>query len=177
MSGGGGCLRRRKSGQPDAGGWRRATRRFWTIRAACGTGDGRRSGPAAAVGLEKPRQAGGGAEWDEACGQRNTVRKLLTGLGFSRQSNRKADEGSHHADRDAQFDHINAKVLAARAAGQPVISVGARKRSWWQFSQRRQRLPAEGRAAACERARFRGQKSLARLCPMASTISWLTLAG
>src|SRR6516165_10682759 len=31
----------------------------------------------------------------------NTVRKLLTELGFSRQSNRKADEGSHHVDRDA----------------------------------------------------------------------------
>ncbi len=33
----------------------------------------------------------------------NSVRKLLVGLGFSRQSNRKADEGSRHPDRDAQF--------------------------------------------------------------------------
>ena len=58
----------------------------------------------------------------------NTVRKLLTELGFSRQSNRKADEGSHHVDRDAQFEHINAKVLAAQAAGQPVISVDTKKK-------------------------------------------------
>lgn len=58
----------------------------------------------------------------------NTVRKLLIELGFSRQSNRKADEGSHHGDRDAQFEHINAKVLAAQAAGQPVISVDTKKK-------------------------------------------------
>jgi len=58
----------------------------------------------------------------------NTVRKLLTELGFSRQSNRKSDEGSHHGDRDAQFQHINAKVLAAQAAGQPVISVDTKKK-------------------------------------------------
>ena len=58
----------------------------------------------------------------------NTVRKLLAELGFSRQANRKADEGSHHADRDAQFEHINAKVQAAQAAGQPVISVDAKKK-------------------------------------------------
>jgi len=58
----------------------------------------------------------------------NTVRKLLTKLGFSRQSNRKADEGSHHVDRDAQFEHINATVRAAQAAGQPVISVDTKKK-------------------------------------------------
>ena len=58
----------------------------------------------------------------------NTVRKLLTEHGFSRQFNRKADEGSHHVDRDAQFEHINAKVRAAQAAGQPAISVGAKKK-------------------------------------------------
>ena len=58
----------------------------------------------------------------------NSVRKLLTGLGFSRQSNRKADEGAHHPDRNAQFEHINGKVLAAQAAGQPVISVDTKKK-------------------------------------------------
>jgi Rhodopirellula transposase DDE domain len=31
----------------------------------------------------------------------NSVRKLLTRLGFSRQINRKADEGSNHPDRNA----------------------------------------------------------------------------
>jgi len=59
----------------------------------------------------------------------NTVAKLLVDkLEFSRQNNRKADEGSKHPDRDAQFEHINAKVLASQAAGQPVISVDTKKK-------------------------------------------------
>jgi DDE family transposase len=58
----------------------------------------------------------------------NTVRKLLVGLGFSRQFNRKAEEGSKHPDRNAQFEHINANVLAAQAAGQPVVSVDTKKK-------------------------------------------------
>ena len=52
-----------------------------------------------------------------------TVARELVKLGFSRQHNRKADEGSKHPDRNAQFEHINAAVVAAQAAGQPVISV------------------------------------------------------
>ena len=59
----------------------------------------------------------------------NTVGKLLTDvLGFSRQVNRKADEGSHHPDRNAQFEHINAQVVAAQAKGEPVISVDTKKK-------------------------------------------------
>lgn len=58
----------------------------------------------------------------------NSVRKLLTGLGFSRQSNRKAEEGSRHPDRNAQFEHINARVVAAQDADQPVISVDTKKK-------------------------------------------------
>jgi len=58
----------------------------------------------------------------------DTVRKELVKLGFSRQSNRKADEGSKHPDRDAQFEHINAKVIAAQAQQQPVISVDTKKK-------------------------------------------------
>jgi hypothetical protein len=58
----------------------------------------------------------------------NTVRKLLIGLGFSRQFNRKADEGSKPPDRNAQFEHINAKVAAAQAWGQPVVSVDTKKK-------------------------------------------------
>ena len=57
-----------------------------------------------------------------------TVRTELTKLGFSRKANRKADEGSKHPDRNAQFEHINAKVVAAQAAGQPVISVDTKKK-------------------------------------------------
>ena len=58
----------------------------------------------------------------------NSVRKLLTEVGFSRQVNRKADEGSSHPDRNVQFEYINAEVLAAQAAGQPVISVDTKKK-------------------------------------------------
>ena len=59
----------------------------------------------------------------------NTVRRLLSELGFSRQSNRKADEGAENPDRDAQFEHINRQVSAAKDAGQPVISVDTKKRN------------------------------------------------
>ena len=58
----------------------------------------------------------------------NTVGKLLETLGYSRQLNRKTKEGSHHADRDAQFQHINSQVLACQAECQPVISVDTKKK-------------------------------------------------
>ena len=58
----------------------------------------------------------------------DTVRKELVKLGFSRQSNRKADEGSNHPDRNAQFEHINAKVITAQVQQQPVISVDTKKK-------------------------------------------------
>jgi hypothetical protein len=58
----------------------------------------------------------------------DTVRKELVKLGFSRQSNRKADEGSKHPDRNAQFEYINKKVIAAQAKKQPVISVDTKKK-------------------------------------------------
>jgi len=58
----------------------------------------------------------------------NSVRKLLIALGFSHQFNRKADEGSEHPDPYAQFEHINHRVIAAQAAGAPVISVDTKKK-------------------------------------------------
>src|ERR687890_820662 len=57
----------------------------------------------------------------------NTVRKLLHQLGYGRRANRKANDGRQHADRDAQFEHINAQVLAFQAEDQPVISVDTKK--------------------------------------------------
>src|SRR5215467_3146830 len=60
---------------------------------------------------------------------RNTVDKLLaTKLEYSRQFNRKTHEGTSHPDRDAQFEHINAKVVAAQAKGEPVTSVDTKKK-------------------------------------------------
>jgi hypothetical protein len=58
----------------------------------------------------------------------NSVRKRLAEIGYSRQVNRKADEGASHPDRNAQFEYINAEVIAAQAAGQPVISVDTKKK-------------------------------------------------
>ena len=59
----------------------------------------------------------------------NTISKLLEDrLGYSRQVNRKTHEGASHPDRNAQFEYINAKVAAAMAAGQPVISVDTKKK-------------------------------------------------
>jgi hypothetical protein len=58
----------------------------------------------------------------------NTVRKLLHQLGYSRQANRKANDGCQHAERDAQFEHINAQVGAFQADDQPVISVDTKKK-------------------------------------------------
>jgi hypothetical protein len=58
----------------------------------------------------------------------DTVGRLLRQLGFSRQGNVKANEGRSHPDRDAQFEHINAQVLAFQAVEQPVISVDTKKK-------------------------------------------------
>ena len=66
----------------------------------------------------------------------DTVRKELVKLGFSRQVNRKSHEGSNHPDRNAQFEHINAEVVAAQAAGQPVISVDTKKKGVLQRHER-----------------------------------------
>jgi hypothetical protein len=57
-----------------------------------------------------------------------TVAKLLRGLGYSLQANRKMTEGASHPDRDAQFRHINETVRSALAAGQPAISVDTKKK-------------------------------------------------
>jgi len=57
-----------------------------------------------------------------------SVGKLLRGLGFRLHANQKTREGNQHPDRDAQFGHINKTAEAALAAGEPVISVDAKKR-------------------------------------------------
>src|SRR3954454_21131899 len=59
---------------------------------------------------------------------RTLVGELLHGLGFSLQANAKTREGVSHPDRDAQFAFIDAKVKTALAAGEPVISVDAKKK-------------------------------------------------
>jgi hypothetical protein len=56
------------------------------------------------------------------------VGKLLKEQNFSLQANSKTRDGGDHADRDAQFAHINQKVSAALAQNQPVISVDTKKK-------------------------------------------------
>jgi len=57
-----------------------------------------------------------------------TVWRLLDGLGYSMQSNRKTREGSDHPDRDAQFEFINATAEEFLEHGWPVISVDTKKK-------------------------------------------------
>jgi len=57
-----------------------------------------------------------------------TVGRLLKAAGYSLQSNRKTKEGKGHPDRNAQFEHINASVLAFQGRGQPVISIDTKKK-------------------------------------------------
>jgi transposase len=57
-----------------------------------------------------------------------TVRRLLRELGYSLQSDGKAEEGKQHSDRDAQFRFINELCQQALKAGQPVLSVHTKKK-------------------------------------------------
>ena len=94
----------------------------------------------------------------------------MTRLGFSRQANRKADEGSKHPDRNAQFEHINAKIVAARRARQPVISVDTKKKELvgnyrnGGTDNRPKGAPLRVKVHDFE------DKKLARWCPMAYTM-------
>lgn len=49
-------------------------------------------------------------------------------LNYSLQANRKTEEGNQHADRNEQFEHINARVAKYSRAGNPVISVDTKKK-------------------------------------------------
>jgi hypothetical protein len=57
-----------------------------------------------------------------------TAWRLLRQEGFSTQANAKVAEGRRHPDRDAQFRYIAGQAREHLAAGQPVISVDARKK-------------------------------------------------
>ncbi len=59
---------------------------------------------------------------------RQTVARQLHALGYSLQGNRKTVEGKQHPDRNAQFEHINARVTKEMKAKNPVISVDTKKK-------------------------------------------------
>lgn len=57
-----------------------------------------------------------------------TVRRLLKDMKFSLKSNRKADSGPPHPDRDRQFRYIRRVKRLFAAAGHPIISVDTKKK-------------------------------------------------
>ena len=57
-----------------------------------------------------------------------SVNRLLHGLGYSLQANRKTQEGKQHPERDAQFRHISRRVQEFQARGEPVVAVDAKKK-------------------------------------------------
>ncbi len=58
------------------------------------------------------------------------VAELLHELGYHLQANRRGKEDRDYADVDAQVGHVNRTVQAYFAAGEPVISVEARKKEF-----------------------------------------------
>jgi hypothetical protein len=56
------------------------------------------------------------------------VAELLKQAGYSLQASAKTLEGRQHPDRDAQFQYLNEQVKTFLAAGQPVLSVDAKKK-------------------------------------------------
>ena len=64
-----------------------------------------------------------------SCGK-DAAARLMRGEGYSLQSPAKVLEGRQHPDRDAQFGHINAKITGFCDAGEPVISVDAKKKEY-----------------------------------------------
>lgn len=58
----------------------------------------------------------------------NVVGKILEGLEYNLQANRKVNEGGNHPDRDAQFEFIADKVKDFQKRNQPVISVDTKKK-------------------------------------------------
>lgn len=59
---------------------------------------------------------------------RETVRRLLHKMGIRPKSNVKCLTPRDHPDRDRQFQHIQAQVVAFRKAGWPIISVDTKKK-------------------------------------------------
>jgi transposase len=57
-----------------------------------------------------------------------TIAKLLRQMGYSMQAPKKNVEGAQHPDRNAQFEHINARAIRCMERDVPVISVDTKKK-------------------------------------------------
>jgi Rhodopirellula transposase DDE domain len=60
--------------------------------------------------------------------RKDAVARILKEDGYSLQGMAKVLEGSRHPDRDAQFRRISVAIAEFRAAGDPVVSVDAKKK-------------------------------------------------
>jgi hypothetical protein len=87
-----------------------------------------------------------------------TVYRLLLDQDYSLQSNRKAEEGTDHPDRDAQFHFLYQRVKQFQQQGQPVISVDTKKKeNVGNFSNRGQEWEPRGRPRRTRTHDFRDQ--------------------
>ena len=88
-------------------------------------------------------------------GPDRTVARLLREQGYSLQGNAKVAEGAQHGDRDAQFRYIAGRASEFMAAGDPVVSVDAKKKEKiGNFANGGAESAAGGPARAGERARL-----------------------
>ena len=62
-----------------------------------------------------------------AC-RKDALARMLHEAGYSLQGMSRTLEGRQHPDRDAQFRHVNAAIAEFTAAGDPVVSVDAKKK-------------------------------------------------
>jgi transposase len=60
--------------------------------------------------------------------KKSALAEVLHAQGFSLHANKKTIEGKSHADRDAQFAHINGKCQQFEQKGAPIISVDCKKK-------------------------------------------------
>ena len=74
------------------------------------------------------RTSGRGIETPRFSGQSHKGRRAFEEKGYSLQANRKTREGKQHPDRNAQFEHINRRVMACQRRGQPAVSVDTKKK-------------------------------------------------
>jgi hypothetical protein len=58
----------------------------------------------------------------------STAWRMLRQMGFTQQSNSRAQEGRQHPERDGQFRHIAARSAEYLESGDPVISVDSKKK-------------------------------------------------
>lgn len=108
------------------------------------------------------------------------VAHLLGRLGYSLQGTRKVREGASHPDRNTQFEYINEQVKAFQQAGQPVVSVDAKKKELvGDFANKGREYRPKGQAPAVRVYDF-PDKDLGKVCPygvydMTQNTGWVSV--